>query len=366
MHRVREGSARFDELRTRAAGRALILAPSRGLGGGIERYLETIEWSFDSQDILWHRIDLERPGYLGHLRMLMNGRELLQAATVPTRIVVGHRSLLPVAALLARHAKVTGVSLICHGSEVWDARWRARRTTERWLMRQPRVRVVAVSPFTAGALTADCQATVLAPGLSKDWFNHLVRANEGRPSLTQGLRLITVFRMASWQEKGLGELVGAIESLDIKDIRLTICGSGSPPPALLNLIHGREWCLLRHDLKDEELAFELASADLFVLATRTRSGQSSCGEGFGMVLMEAQVAGVPVVAPAHGGSGSAFIEGVTGTAPSEDTVTGLSERLRDILADRGRLAWMADRAIDWARLTFDPDHYAELACRRLL
>ena len=85
-----------------------------------------------------------------------------------------------------------------------------------------------------------------------------------------------------------------------------------------------------------------------------------------MVLMEAQVAGVPVVAPAHGGSASAFVEGVTGTAPSEDTVTGLSERLREILADRKRLAWMADRAVDWARLTFDPDHYAELACRRLL
>jgi phosphatidyl-myo-inositol dimannoside synthase len=298
--------------------------------------------------------------------MLLDGRAALKDISEPTRIVVGHRALMPVAALLARDALVSGISIICHGSEVWDSRWRPRRMAERWLMRRPGVRVVAVSSFTAGRLAGDCLATVLAPGLSQDWFDVLAGAAKQPHDSTARARLVTVFRLASWREKGLPELVNAIEALGDEDIRLTVCGSGGPPADLLDFVSGLRWCVIRHDVSDQELARELASADLFVLATRTRSGRHASGEGFGMVIMEAQVAGLPVVVPAYGGAAGAYIDGVTGFAPSEETIVALSRTLAEMLVDRPRLAWMAERATEWARLTFAPERYANAACQRLL
>jgi phosphatidyl-myo-inositol dimannoside synthase len=349
-----------------STGQALLLAPSHGLGGGIERYLETLEWAFASSGIKSRRIDLERPGPRAHLRMLMDGRAALKKVAEPTRIVVGHRALLPVATLLAGMAIVRGITVVCHGSEAWDSRWRPRRIAERRLMRRPRVRVVAVSSFTAGSLASDCLATVLSPGLSPEWFEVLVGAARGHAGVGSGAKLMTVFRLASWREKGLPELILAIEDLGRTDIRLTICGNGEPPADLLQFIAGRRWCVLRHDVNDQELAGELASADLFVLATRTKWGRGASGEGFGIVLVEAQLAGVPVVVPAHGGGCDAYIDGVTGVAPTEETTAALSRTLAELLADRPRLAWMGERAHEWARQTFAPERYASLACRRLL
>jgi hypothetical protein len=37
------------------------------------------------------------------------------------------------------------------------------------------------------------------------------------------------------------------------------------------------------------------------------------------VLIEAQVAGTPVIVPAYGGSSSAYVEGMTGAAPTDES-----------------------------------------------
>lgn len=366
------GVGDHDDCRTDLAGwdttgQVLILAPSHGLGGGIERYLETVESAFGSRGVVSRRIDLEQPGLRGHLKMLRAGRAMLSKTADPTRVVVGHRALLPVATLLTRQAGVRGISLVCHGSEVWTSRWQLRRIVERWLMAHtPGVRVVAVSSFTAGSLAGDCRATVLSPGLSAKWFDALVDAAQARRDTTPGVKLVTAFRLASWREKGLAQLVSAIEALNRADILLTVCGNGEAPADLCRFLASRQWCVLRPGVSDRELAAELAAADLFALATRTRSGRGASGEGFGMVLIEAQVAGTPVVVPAYGGSSDAYIAGVTGIAPTEESVVALSGSLREMLADRHRLAWMGERASEWARETFAPERYADLACRRLL
>jgi glycosyltransferase involved in cell wall biosynthesis len=105
---------------------------------------------------------------------------------------------------------------------------------------------------------------------------------------------------------------------------------------------------------------------LFVLATYTRRGRSAVGEGFGLVLLEAQAAGTPVVAPAYGGSREAYIEGVTGVTPADESAEALTRVLRDLLKDPTRLAWMGKHATQWSRQAFAPERYAQLAVRRLL
>ena len=346
--------------------RVLLLSPSRGLGGGIERYVATLEWAFAAAGVDCQRLDLSEPGARAHARMLDRGRAMLRAGSQPARLVVAHRALLPIAALLARDPAACGVSVVCHGCEMWDSRWRPRRSLERWLMRRAIVRVVAVSNFTAGAILGDCRATVLPPGLSREWFDTLAAAAEDRPERREGVRLATAFRLADWRGKGLEQLLASVAALGRPDVSLTVCGSGEPPTDMMSMVGGYPWCTVRSRLSDGELARELAAADLFVLATQTRAGRSAFGEGFGLVLLEAQVAGTPVIAPARGGSREAYVEGVTGVAPPDESVDALEWTLHDLLKDPDRLAWMGRHAAQWARQAFAPERYAQLTVRRLL
>lgn len=162
------------------------------------------------------------------------------------------------------------------------------------------------------------------------------------------------------------ELVEAIGALGAGDVRLIVCGNGGASPELLQFIKPHSWCTLRPDITDDQLALELAKADLFVLATRTRIGRHARGEGFGLALLEAQIAGTPVIAPAHGGSVNAYIEGVTGLAPRDETTSTLAATIRAVLDDSDRLAWMSERAAEWSRESFAPQSYPALAAERLL
>jgi phosphatidylinositol alpha-1,6-mannosyltransferase len=346
------------------ASRVLLLAPSRGLGGGIERYVETLEWAIVAQGVSCERLDLSQAGIRAHAMMLARGRALLRASSEPVRLVVGHVALLPVATLLAREPAVCGIWVLCYGAEVWSARLRPRRMLERSLMRRRDVHVVAISSFTAGVLGVDCHATILPPALSQKWFDTLV-ASDSSARPTPGFQLATAFRLEAWQQKGLDQLIDAVAAMGRNDIHLTICGSGKPPRDLLRLLEDHTWCTLQAEPTDGQLAQQLAAADVFVLATRI-SGRHASGEGFGLVLLEAQVAGTAVIAPACGGSSDAYVEGVTGVAPADETAEALARVLDELLRNPARLAWMGKRAADWAREAFAPERYTELVARRLL
>jgi phosphatidyl-myo-inositol dimannoside synthase len=350
---------------TASSARALLLAPPGGHGGGIERYVQTIEWALAAEGIDYHRCDLPGTGPSAHARLFAEARQWLAASRAPVRVIVAHRALLPVAWLLARRRPGCGISLICHGIEVWGGGSRLRRTIEGRLMRWPRVRVVAVSSFTAGVLAGQCRAVVLPPGLSERWYGTLVQAS-AVTQVDRGVQLMTAFRLDDWQDKGLGQLLEAVAELGRPDVRVRVCGSGHPPAQLLQLIERHDRCTLASNLSDGELAHELAGADVFVLATRTRSGQDAYGEGFGLVLLEAQVAGTAVVAPAYGGSQEAFVNGLTGLSPVDESASSLAAVLGDLLREPELAARMGKQAGEWARQGYAPQRYARRAVAALM
>ena len=67
------------------------------------------------------------------------------------------------------------------------------------------------------------------------------------------------------------------------------------------------------------------------LATHTWGNRRSCGEGFRLALLEAQVAGTAVIGPAHGGLPDAYFDGVNGTAPRNESVAALASILENLL-----------------------------------
>jgi glycosyltransferase involved in cell wall biosynthesis len=177
---------------------------------------------------------------------------------------------------------------------------------------------------------------------------------------------MTAFRLGDWRDKGLPQLIEAVRTLGRSDLRLTVCGSGEPPPGLLTHVRPHPWCTIRPGLADRDLATQLAAADLFVLATRTRPGRQAFGEGFGLVLLEAQIAGTAVVGPAHGGSADAYLDGVTGATPRDESPAALARVLGEMLGQPERLTAMGRQGSAWAQASFAPDRYAALAVERLL
>ena len=347
-------------------GPVLLLAPSRGRGGGIERYVAAVEWALATQHVEHCRIDLSGSGAAAQVRLLAQARARLRAGAAVSRIVVAHRALLPAAWVLASEGRGCGISLICHGNEIWGPQLGVRRQVERYLMRRSRVRVIAVSSFTAGAVRCGRPATILPPGISQAWFDTLLSASAaaGRPG--PGRNLITAFRLEDWRTKGLPQLLGAVARLGRGDVHVTVCGSGQPSAELRQFIEGHQRCTLATNLTDQELAGRLAAADLFILATRTKRGSRPSGEGFGFVLLEAQIAGTPVIGPAFGGSHDAFIDRVTGFAPEDETTESLARVLGEALEDPSRLARMGARAAEWARESFAPESYPARVVARLL
>jgi D-inositol-3-phosphate glycosyltransferase len=92
-------------------------------------------------------------------------------------------------------------------------------------------------------------------------------------------------------------------------------------------------------------------------------------EPFGMVPLEAMACGVPVVASAVGGHLDTVLDGRTGVLVPPRDPAALAQRLRELLADPGRLAAMGSAAAARARTRYGWDRVAgeiELLYRRVL
>lgn len=173
-----------------------------------------------------------------------------------------------------------------------------------------------------------------------------------------GLRLLAVGRLSRY--KGFGVLIEALAQ--VADASLLLVGQGECERELRALAAARQVdARLRFagDLDDATLAAAYAAADVFVLPSLDR------GEAFGMVLLEAMRAGLPVVASAIAGSGvgSVVVDGETGTlVPPGDAsalaaaIDGMRDgALRQRLGQAGRRRWQAHFTLEatmpaWRRI----------------
>jgi len=90
--------------------------------------------------------------------------------------------------------------------------------------------------------------------------------------------------------------------------------------------------------------------DLFALPNRTIGWDF---EGFGIVLLEAQACGKPVLAGRSGGTAETIQPGVTGELVDCETPEPLADAVAGLLNAPERLAEMGARAREWAVDRFD-------------
>ena len=204
-----------------------------------------------------------------------------------------------------------------HGIEIWTS-----GTFDRVLRRHPSIRAVTVSSFSAGTMVGVRSPRILAPNVQTELFSRLLGIERVSPLAGHELRVLSVFRLQDYAGKGGRQLVGALADLRASGhpIALTVAGRDAPSELLdADLARHGRWLTAVRSPSTADLVACYEDADLFVLATRQQRRPFPAGEGFGIVLAEAALAGLPVIGPASGGSHDAFIEGVTGVSPGDDS-----------------------------------------------
>jgi phosphatidylinositol alpha-1,6-mannosyltransferase len=142
----------------------------------------------------------------------------------------------------------------------------------------------------------------------------------------------------------------------LPDVLYAIVGDGDQRPELERLVVENgvsDTVQFLGELPDERLIECYQQCDLFVLPNREVDGDF---EGFGMVLLEAQACGKPVIAGDSGGTAETMVPGVTGLIADCTSPEPLATAVTEILIDRkledmsqAARAWVVDR-FDWSSL----------------
>jgi glycosyltransferase involved in cell wall biosynthesis len=336
--------------------RVIALLPSLDLGGGIESYARAVLGSLEASGAQVRRLVLATtPGRPSIRRKASFIREALVATREHSPgqaiVIAFHPSFTGLVGLMLRASDSQGTGFVVHHG--WES-WRSRPVRDR-LTARSRIRLVAASTHTAGALAHVGNAQVLNPGIPRDRFDRLIRL--ARPT-EQPWTILSVFRLPQFRGKGGPELIEACLRVrdEGREAKLVIAGRGPAPTDLRERAKEHAWIEVVESPTDAQLDQLFGRGDLLVLGTRSHASKGT-GEGFGIVLVEAALAGLPLVAPAFGGARDAYLEGLSGLRPRDESPQELASVLRWFADNQDRAGRMGENARRWAKTRFDPDAY---------
>ena len=322
--------ARLGNQVTVAAPQPYVDAPAR------QAFLEAVPYTFVELGGLPRLLDV--PARIG--------RVLLAAGHADVVVGSGMSGLLAgsIAALVRRRPLVA----VAHGSEVAPTASRIGRLRHAITARALTAgrAVVCVSRYTADLVTAAAPRAriVVVPNGAEPWDGTPVRP-DGVP---EAPFLLTVGHVG--ERKGQDLVVQALPQVlerrpDVHYVVAGLATKGADLVAAAEQLGIGDRVHLLGPVGESEKAWLYDHAALFVLpARRTRTGDV---EGYGIVIVEAALRGLPSVVAAGSGAAEAVEDGVTGiVVPAEDPAA-LGGALADLLGDRAgrdRLAAAAQRA----------------------
>ena len=225
-----------------------------------------------------------------------------------------------------------------HGIEVWGT---AGRQHARDLQRCQQL--IASSQFTLTQLNFRPQrAAVVHP------MADLIDAELKPTPIPAELRLLTVARLCSQENyKGHGLILQALAQLPAA-IHWHVVGDGDQRPQLEAEARGlglTQQVQFSGSLNDQELREAFENCSVFVMPSRfeIKSNGDATGEGFGIVYLEAALAGRASIACDQGGQSDFIIDGESGWLIPPD-ISALTSVLSDLLQNpaeikrRGQLA----------------------------
>lgn len=350
--------------------------------GGIQRYLHNIcvhlppgtirvlTIALDSSD--WASFDASQPfpvqrvRYTPHLTPISLAVKLVAQGIHASAILWGTLALAAVIGPFVSPIIGRDVPwiLVTYGKDLMEhRRWSVMYLLEQMALRRANS-VVAISRFTTKCLmnrgvepdrirliypTASRQ--FLAPPTSADRLADLQRRyhlGRCRPIILSVGRLV--------QRKGHEQVIEAMSTLrrEFPQAIYLIGGRGPYQKQLERKVRrlGLEQCVrFLGFIPEHELIPLYDLADLFVLPARDEDGDV---EGFGIVFLEAQTRGVPVIGGRSGGVQDAVRHGETGLLVDPEDVQGIAQAMLKILCNPAWARQLGEAGRQWVEREFEP------------
>ncbi len=231
--------------------------------------------------------------------------------------------------------------IFLHGMDWGQAMKRPRK---RWLARRITSRasaIVAANSYVAGLVKQDYppvanRLAIINPGLSQTTppviSNHYQQQLRQQYGLNDKKILLTVGRLV--ERKGVDQVLRALPRLINKypDLRYLVVGQGPYLAVCQQLaidLAVNSHTIFITDADDQQRAAWYQLADVFIMPARQLGGDF---EGFGIVYLEANQAGKPVIAGQSGGVADAVVDGLNGLMVdpnSADEIIAAVSRLLD-------------------------------------
>jgi phosphatidyl-myo-inositol dimannoside synthase len=258
--------------------------------------------------------------------------------------------------------KFLNIPYVCyiHGEDVTSA------TTSRelsWMARGILAQsdtLIANCENTARLLTGswqvpENQVQVLHPGVDTTRFVPASRDEAARKRLGWNNRTVVLTVGRLQKRKGHDMMIRALPAIReaVPDVLFSILGNGAEREQLEQLArdeHVENHVQFLGEISDEDMIRGYQQCDLFALPNR-QVGQDI--EGFGMVLLEAQSCGQPVLAGASGGTRETMIPGETGIVTPCENPDLVADAVTRLLLAPQELQKMGEAARSWAVNNFD-------------
>jgi phosphatidylinositol alpha-1,6-mannosyltransferase len=280
-------------------------------------------------------------------------------------LLAGHLNVLPALAIAGRGAPATA---IIHGSELW-APW--TRALTRMLGRRLDG-AMAVSRFTAAeaaragiprdriAITPNGASPPTDAGRTEEILGRLGLATNGGPDAF----LLTVSRLTE-SHKGHDIFLRAMPAILARHptVRYVIAGDGplaSELSALARELGVEHAVFMLGDIDEPSKGALMTECRAFVMPSR-ESRRPPLFEGFGIVYIEAAMAGRPSLAGASGGIADAVVHGQTGLLVDPTSVADVADGALRLLDDPA----FADALGEQARQRAFRDHTWSVAIARM-
>lgn len=205
--------------------------------------------------------------------------------------------------------------------------------------------------------------SLLPPAVDPSDFHPGVDGTEVRRRHEVGDDPVVVCVSRMVERKGQDQLIRALPGLRrrVPGARLLLVGDGPFRDDLVEL--ARAVGVDRHvafagQVSDDELPAHYAAGDVFAMPCRERRGGLEV-EAFGIVFIQAQAVGRPVVAGAIGGVPDALRDGTTGLLVDGTSVEAVTDALVAVLGDPERATRMGAEASRFVASGFTWDRRTE-------
>jgi phosphatidylinositol alpha-1,6-mannosyltransferase len=231
-------------------------------------------------------------------------------------------------------------------------------------------RLIANSENTLRTLLRDwpvepAKVTVITPGVDIESHRPAPRDDAFRTRLGWDNRQVILSAGRLERRKGHDHLIKALPAIRaaIPDVLYAIAGAGEMQDELETLAASagvEDGVQFLGALSSDELIACYQQCDLLALPNREVNGDF---EGFGMVLVEAQACGRPVLAGMSGGTAETMRDGETGRLVDCTKPENLADALIDMLSDPAKLDAMGSAGRQWSQHRFDWNVLARRAGR---